>query len=66
MNNVRIKDLNMMSALCKGWKETETYYELTSTMDEYIVVYKQNGDIDQYGYNGLLQDWIYAGYVEIY
>jgi hypothetical protein len=54
-----------MEEECSGWINNGSTYELRSMFDEYISVDKTTGEIEQYGYGGLVSDWFRAGLLKV-
>lgn len=60
MNLYVKKDIDL-GVLCLGWEDLGYCYRLMDGMGEIIEVYKHDGAIVNYGYNGLITDWYMHG-----
>lgn len=50
--------------LCNGWEKENGYYIITDSFgEEYCSINITTREIDHYGYNGMLADWLAQGWI---
>lgn len=64
MDRLKFKNNVDLSKFLLGFIEDKNTFNLNSSFDEFIYVDKYTREISQYGYNGLVCDWIIQGLLE--